>query len=30
MVEVGYQKGAAQAGVNLVLNVVSIPGTASE
>ena len=30
MVEVGYQKGAEQAGVNLILNVMSIPGTASE
>ena len=30
MVQVGYQKGATQAGENLVFNVVDKPGTASE
>ena len=30
MVEVGYQKGAEQVGASLILNVVSVPGTASE
>ncbi len=30
MVEVGYQKGADVAQTNLVLDVVSTPGTASE
>ena len=29
-VDVGYQKGAEQAQANLILSVVSIPGTASE
>jgi hypothetical protein len=29
-VEVGYQKGAELARTNLVLSVVSVPGTASE
>ena len=29
-VQVGYLKGAASAGTNLVFNVISIPGTASE
>ena len=30
MVQAGYQKGAAQAGENLVFYVVDTPGTASE
>ena len=30
MVQAGYQKGAAQAGENLIFNVVDRPGTASE
>ena len=30
MVQAGYQKGAAQAGQNLVFSVVDTPGTASE
>ena len=30
MVQVGYQKGADEAQTNMVLNVMSRPGTASE
>ena len=30
VVQAGYQKGAAQAGENLVFNIVDTPGTARE